>query len=44
MKRFHDSVGSTMADLMTTYTTLQNEWNNLTTEQEKNEESGEDDE
>lgn len=36
MKQFRDSVSSTMAGLMTTYTMLQNEWKNLTTEQEKN--------
>ena len=36
VKQFRDSVSSTMAGLMTTYTMLQNEWKNLSTEQEKN--------
>lgn len=34
-KKMAEQVGSSMGQMMTTYTTLQNEWKNLSTEQEK---------
>ena len=34
-KKLAESVGTSMGKMMTTYTTLQNEWKNLSTEQEK---------